>query len=114
MDERQQGMWDKLCRLDGETVARLLTDYHGTQLLSDGFREFLQNEGYLEESPEEEGCHAAASIIEVLQGTVSREAALTTNSAGITCAACGRPIASTIIWMWIRRGMTMTCSECGT
>lgn len=76
MDERQQGMWDKLCRLDGETVARLLTDYHGTQLLSDGFREFLQNEGYLEESPEEEGCHAAASIIEVLQGTVSREAEL--------------------------------------
>ena len=56
MDERRQGMWDKLCRLDGGTVARLPTDYHGTQLPSDGFRELLQDEGYLEESPEEEGC----------------------------------------------------------
>jgi hypothetical protein len=52
MSEKQEQMWDILCELDGETVARLFTDYHGTQLLDNGFREFLQDEGYLEEEPE--------------------------------------------------------------
>lgn len=56
MSEKQQEMWDKLCELDGETVAGLFTDYHGTQLLSDGFREHLQEEGYLGENPDEEDC----------------------------------------------------------
>ena len=63
MSEKQQEMWDKLCELDGETVARLLTDYHGTQLLSDGFREHLQEEGYLEEDP--------ARIVKAAGGGVS-------------------------------------------
>jgi hypothetical protein len=52
MSEKQEQMWDILCELDGETVARLFTDYHGNQLLDDGFREFLQDEGYMEEDDE--------------------------------------------------------------
>lgn len=56
MDEKQELMWDALCELDGETVARLFTDYHGTCLLDDGFREFLQDEGILEEDEERECC----------------------------------------------------------
>ncbi len=54
MNETQEEMWDRLCELDGETVARLLTDYHGLQLLDDGFYEFLIDEGYLDEPEEEE------------------------------------------------------------
>lgn len=57
MNEKQEQMWDMLCELDGETVARLFTDYHGNQLLDDGFREFLQDEGYLELDEElEDNC----------------------------------------------------------
>ena len=56
MSEKQQEVWDKLCELSGETVAQLFTDYHGTQLLSDGFREHLQVEGYLDADPEDECC----------------------------------------------------------
>jgi hypothetical protein len=54
MNEKQERMWDILCELDGETVARLFTDYHGTQLLDDGFREFLQGEGYMDEDDDNE------------------------------------------------------------
>lgn len=56
MDEKQCIMWDMLCELDGETVARLFTNYHGNQLLDDGFYENLQDEGYLEEDDEDEEC----------------------------------------------------------
>lgn len=37
-----------LSRLGGEEVARLLTDYHGTQLLDEGFGDFLVDEGVAE------------------------------------------------------------------
>ena len=47
MDKTQTEIWNKLCELDGETVARLLTDYHGNQLLDDGFKEFLEDEGVM-------------------------------------------------------------------
>ncbi len=50
MDEKQNETWNKLCELSGETVASLFIDYHGTWLLSDGFWEYLQDEGYLEPS----------------------------------------------------------------
>lgn len=56
MNEHQEEMWDTLCELDGETVARLFTCYHGTQLLDGGFREFLQEEGYLEPDEDESEC----------------------------------------------------------
>lgn len=56
MSEHQEQSWNVLCELDGETVARLFTSYHGTQLLDDGFREFLQDEGYLEPDEDEPEC----------------------------------------------------------
>ena len=54
MTDKQNLMWELLCSLDGETVACLLTDWHGMQLLDDGFYGFLIDEGYLDE-PETEG-----------------------------------------------------------
>lgn len=54
MTDKQDLMWELLCSLDGETVARLLTDWHGMQLLDNGFYGFLIDEGYLDE-PETEG-----------------------------------------------------------
>lgn len=44
MTSIQKECWETLCELSGEEVARLLTDYHGLQLLSKGFREFLADE----------------------------------------------------------------------
>ena len=49
MNERQTEMWDLLCDLEAETVLNLLTDYHGLQLLDDGFYDHLIGEGYIEE-----------------------------------------------------------------
>lgn len=47
MTELQMEIWDKLCELDGETVARLFTNYYGNQLLSEDFEEFLEEEGVI-------------------------------------------------------------------
>lgn len=65
MDEKQSQMWDVLAGLDGETAARLLTDWHGLQLLDDGFYGHLVDEGYIDEpeeaedeEPEEDNCSA--------------------------------------------------------
>lgn len=49
MTNEQTKIWNALCELDGETVARLFTDYHGNQLLDEGFHEFLIDEGVIEE-----------------------------------------------------------------
>lgn len=46
MDEIQVKIWDALCNLDGETVARLFTDYYGNRLLTDDFCKFMEEEGY--------------------------------------------------------------------
>lgn len=46
MDKIQIKIWDKLCTLDGETVARLFTNYYGNQLLTEDFSEFIEEEGY--------------------------------------------------------------------
>lgn len=46
MDEIQVKIWDALCNLDGETVARLFTNYYGNQLLTEDFSEFIKEEGY--------------------------------------------------------------------
>lgn len=54
MDERQQEMWDLLCNIPAEKAVGLLTDYHGLQLLNDGFYEHLISEGYIDEPEEEE------------------------------------------------------------
>jgi hypothetical protein len=52
MTDFQEKAWDCLVDQDGETVLRLLTDYHGMQLLDCGFYKYLVEEGYLEEEPE--------------------------------------------------------------
>ena len=46
MDEIQVKIWYALCNLDGETVARLFTNYYGNQLLTEDFSEFIEEEGY--------------------------------------------------------------------
>lgn len=45
MTQIQRRIFATLSRLGGEEVARLLTDYHGAQLLDEGFGEFLVDEG---------------------------------------------------------------------
>jgi len=50
---KQLEMYDILCGLDGETVANLFLDWHGTCLLSDGFRGHLCDEGYLDDEEEQ-------------------------------------------------------------
>lgn len=47
MTELQKKIWYKLCELDGEEVARLFTNYYGNQLLSEEFKEFLEDEEVL-------------------------------------------------------------------
>lgn len=49
MNTIQEKMWNILCGLDGETVTRLFTEYHGTQLLDEGFMEHIKEEGYAEQ-----------------------------------------------------------------
>ena len=53
MGTKQSEMWDLLCELDSETVLQLLTDWHGLQLLDDGFYGHLIDEGYIEGGEEE-------------------------------------------------------------
>lgn len=44
MTELQKKIWYRLCELDGEEVARLFTNFYGNQLLSEEFKEFLEDE----------------------------------------------------------------------
>lgn len=44
MSETQIKIWELLIKLDGETVARLFTNYYGTQLLDEDFMAFLEQE----------------------------------------------------------------------
>lgn len=41
----QRRIYAILTRLSGEKVAQLLMDYHGNQLLDEGFGDFLVDEG---------------------------------------------------------------------
>lgn len=54
LTEMQNQLWNALVELDGETVARLFTNYYGNQLLSDEFKDFLIDEGYMYFEDEEE------------------------------------------------------------
>lgn len=47
MTELQKEIWYRLCELDGEEVARLFTNFYGNQLLSEDFKEFLEDEEVL-------------------------------------------------------------------
>lgn len=53
MTDIQEKMWDVLCEMSGEDVARAFTNYYGNQLLSDDFHQFLVSEGYMESEDEE-------------------------------------------------------------
>ena len=53
--ERINEIENILSELTGEQVCRLFTQYHGCQLLDDGFREHLIDEGYIEDEDEDEG-----------------------------------------------------------
>ena len=43
-DEIQAMIWEALIKEDGETGARLYTNYYGNQLLDEDFLEFLKQE----------------------------------------------------------------------
>lgn len=44
MTDLQLKIWNALTRMDGETVARLFTNFYGNQLLDEDFYEFLEQE----------------------------------------------------------------------
>ena len=44
LDEIQAMIWEALIKKDGETVARLFTNYYGNQLLDEDFLKFLKQE----------------------------------------------------------------------
>lgn len=48
MNSLQLKIWDALCNLDGEEVARIFTNFHGNQLLTRELAEFMIDEGYAE------------------------------------------------------------------
>lgn len=54
MNDMQMEMWDALCELSGEEAARMFTDYYGNQLLDDGFRAYLGEEGVMPEIDDED------------------------------------------------------------
>lgn len=47
MTELQKKIWYRLCELDGEEVAQLFTNFYGNQLLSEEFKEWLEEEGVI-------------------------------------------------------------------
>lgn len=44
MNELQERIWDQLSELSGEEVLKILTDWHGLQLLDEDFAEFVEKE----------------------------------------------------------------------
>jgi hypothetical protein len=53
MNAQQENMWDVLVSLDSQTLLQAVTDYHGMQLLDDGFAGFLVDEGLMEQEDDE-------------------------------------------------------------
>lgn len=49
MVNKEQKIYDVLSNESGEEVLKLLTDWHGMDLLDDDFYVFLQNEGIIPE-----------------------------------------------------------------
>lgn len=47
LDETQKEIWEALCKLSGEEVLNLITDWHGCYLLDEKFKEFLEDEGVM-------------------------------------------------------------------
>lgn len=68
-NEKQDLMWEALCNLTGEEVLQHLTNWHGLQLLDEGFYGYLQDEGIVEEDEEEpDENEYEASIYEIDSG----------------------------------------------
>ena len=89
MNDMQMEMWDALCELSGEEVARLFTDYHGNQLLDEGFRVFLGEEGAMPEvEDEEEDDEDEIDLPEVNEGDLDENGEL-------RCECCGRWLVKT-------------------
>lgn len=89
MNDMQMEMWDALCELSGEEVARLFTDYHGTCLLSEDFRTFLGEEGVMPEvEDEEEDEDAEIDLPEVNEDDLDENGEL-------HCECCGRWLVKT-------------------
>lgn len=47
--DSQKIVYNALLEMTAEEVVRVFIDYHGAQLLDDGFADFLIDEGYMEE-----------------------------------------------------------------
>ena len=47
LDKIQREIWNALCKLSGEEVLNLITDYYGCRLLNEDFKEFLEDEGVM-------------------------------------------------------------------
>ncbi len=49
MNRIQHHIWDKLCEMSGEDVARALINWHGNQILDEDFYYYLVDEGLIED-----------------------------------------------------------------
>ena len=54
LDELQERIYEALIECDSEEIVNYFIQYHGTQLLTDGFKEHLISEGVMEEDEDEE------------------------------------------------------------
>ena len=54
LDELQEKMFDALIECDTETAVLTFIQYYGTQILDEGFKEHLTDEGIMEEDEDEE------------------------------------------------------------
>ncbi|MDR1315702.1 MAG: hypothetical protein LBK13_02410 [Spirochaetales bacterium] len=50
MTDLKAEIWDVLVSLDSKTLLQVITDYHGMQILDDGFAGFLADEGLMEQA----------------------------------------------------------------
>lgn len=49
MNRVQSCIWDKLCAMSGEEVARTLTNWHGNQLLDEGLYKSMVDDGLMDD-----------------------------------------------------------------
>ena len=51
---KQMEVYNALAELDGKTVIALVTDYLGMQIIDEDFKQFLVNEGVMDEDEDED------------------------------------------------------------
>lgn len=74
MNKRQRQAWDALASKSSETVLRILTAWHGVQLFSDDFLEYLADKGYVVRDNCESGTYDCSSC--PLNGKCARQVAM--------------------------------------